>query len=160
MTFLLAFLLAACAARRPVEGLIDAPDAPDTVGAVELITVDGDSWTLRLGDEGAPLRWAEGLRVAVTGPRFGRRLRVRDWRVLDAGDGSGGFAGVLRAHGSRVVIDDRNTGATLLISDGDAAALRRHVGEVVVLVGHITGANVISVHAFKVLRPPPAAPVR
>jgi nucleoside-diphosphate-sugar epimerase len=85
------------------------------------------------------------------------------WRVVQEAIGRGLAVRALLRPGSTV--PEGLNGAEIVrleLSDAPAleAALRRHVGEVVVLGGHITGANVISVHAFKVLRPPPVAPVR
>ncbi len=148
-----------CAVRGAYVGLVDAPEAADAAGPVLLRAYDGERWRLALGAEGAPLRWADGVRVEVRGARFGRRVAVQDWRVLDAGDGSGGFVGVLRTYGSRIVIDDRNSGATLLIDDLSADRLRWLAGHPVLLLGHVTGGNIVTVRAYRALEAPvPASP--
>lgn len=147
-----------CAVRGAYVGLVDAPESTDAAGPVLLREYEGGRWRLALGEDAAPLRWADGVRVEVRGARVGRRISVQDWRVLDAGDGSGGFVGVLRTYGSRIVIDDRNTGATLLVDDLSAVRLRALAGHPVLLLGHVTGGNIVTVRAYRALEAPAPAP--
>lgn len=78
-------------------------------------------------------------------------LHVRDWRVIDAGDGSGNFVGTLRAYGARLIIDDRNSGSPVILDDLTAAPLRPYVGYPVLVIGHVTGAGYVVPVAFRVL---------
>lgn len=78
-------------------------------------------------------------------------LHVRDWRVIDAGDGSGNFVGTLRAYGARLIIDDRNSGSPVILDDLTVAPLRPYVGYPVLVIGHVTGAGYVVPVAFRVL---------
>jgi hypothetical protein len=92
--------------------------------------------------------------VEVTGPRIGRRLVVRDWRVLDAGDGSSGYVGTLRVFGNRLLLDDRNSASTIVIDDALAPQLRPWAGHPVLVIGHITGPGTVVPVAWRLLEPP------
>jgi hypothetical protein len=144
---LLAALLG-CAVHTTRAGLVEPND-----GRVELRTYEGHVYRLRLDEESAAVRHLGNVVVKVEGARLLRTLWVRDWYVQDAGDGSGGFVGRLRAYGARLVVDDRNTRRTLVIADGTAPELRAHVGQDVLLLGHVVGGETIEVVAFRVLAP-------
>lgn len=111
----------------------------------------GDRTALVLGEESAPIRYLDGCVVEVTGTRTPAGLVVESWHVRDAGDGSGGFVGLLRVYGSRLVIDDRNTGTTLVVDDTQVPQLRVWAGRPVLLVGTVVGAREVRVMAFRVL---------
>lgn len=122
-------------------------------GPVVLRTYDGRTYRLHLDDDSAAVRYLGTAIVKVEGPRFGRGLWVKDWYVEDAGDGSGGFVGVLRTYGSRLLVDDRNTQRSLVIADGTAPELRSLVGKTVLIRGHVVGGETIAVAAYRVLGP-------
>lgn len=113
----------------------------------------GQLTRLRTTGEAAPLAYLGGCIVELDGPLLFGRMFVRDWRVLDAGDGSGDFVGTLRAYGARLLLDDRNTGSTLVLDDGAVSQLRPYVGFPVLVIGHITGAGYVVPVAFRVLAP-------
>lgn len=142
-------LLLGCALRAHPVGLVE----PVPGDGVDLREIDGRTWRLVLEGEAAPVRWLYGCVVEVEGPAFGRRVVVEDWRVQDAGDGSGGFVGVLRVHGARLLIDDRNTGMTLVVDDAVAPQLRAWAGRPVLLIGHVNGPLTISPVAWRLLAP-------
>lgn len=144
------FALLGCALHTSRAGLVDAAES----GPVEMRTYEGRTYRLHLDEESAPVRYLGNAMVKVEGTRFGRGLWVKDWHVQDAGDGSGGFVGRLRLHGTRLVIDDRNTKRTIVIVDGTAPELRQLVGQVVLLRGHVVGGETIEVAAYRVLAPP------
>ncbi len=147
MTFFLAVSLG-CAVTRT--GLVRAGED----GAVTMTVYDGGARLgLSLDDASAPLRAADGVVVEVRGPLLAGRLRVRDWRVLDAGDGSGGFVGPLVPWGARLRIEDRNSGSTLLVDDASALKLRGLEGHTVLLMGHVIGGGIIEVVAVRDLTP-------
>ena len=149
MSLLLTTLLA-CAVTRT--GLVHAEGE-----GVSMTVYDGGArLALALDDVSAPLRGADGVVVEVRGPLVGGRLRVRDWRVLDAGDGSGGFVGPLVPWGARLRIEDRNSGSTLLVDDASAVKLRGLEGHTVLLMGHVIGGGIIEVVAVRDLTPGPS----
>lgn len=139
-------LLAGCALHAHVTGLV----LPDT-DPVELRAPQGKEYHLRLDAESDPIRYLHDCIVVVEGPRVGGKVLVRDWYVQDAGDGSGGFVGILRVYGARLVIDDRNTQTTLLIDDEAAGQLRAWVGRPVLLMGHVSGGNTVMPMAWRLL---------
>ncbi len=122
---------------------------------------EGAPTTLHLPEGARALVGADGVIVEVHGPRAPGHLWVRDWRVLDAGDGAGGFVGVVRSHGSRWVLDDRNTATTLLVDDASAARMRQdgvRPGSTVLLSGHVVGGGIVTVFAYRLLLEPAAVP--
>ena len=152
MSLLLSTLLA-CAVTRT--GLVHAAGEGD---GVSMTVYDGGArLALALDDASVPLRGADGVVVEVRGPLVAGRLRVRDWRVLDAGDGSGGFVGPLVPWGARLRIEDRNSGSTLLVDDASALKLRGLEGHTVLLMGHVIGGGIIEVVAVRDLTPGDAA---
>lgn len=146
---LLAALLG-CAVHTTRSGLVEPTDGP-----VNLRTYEGRVYRLQLDEDSAPVRYLDNVVVKVEGARLFRTLWVQDWYVQDAGDGSGGFVGRLRTYGARLVVDDRNTKRTLVIADGTARELVAHVGQDVLLLGHVVGGETIEVVAFRVLAPDP-----
>lgn len=142
-------LLVGCALHTSRAGLVE----PGEGGPITIRTYDGRAFRLHLDEDSAAIRYLDNVVVKVEGPRLGRGLWVKDWFVQDAGDGSGGFVGRLRAYGSRLVIDDRNTQRTLVIADGTSPELREHVGQDVLLLGHVVGGETIEVARWTVLAP-------
>ena len=102
--------------------------------------------------DAAPVRFLDGCIVELDGQMLFKVLHVRDWRVLDAGDGSGGFVGTLRAYGARLILDDRNSGSPVILDDLTAAPLRPYVGLPLLVMGHVTGAGYVVPVAFRVLQ--------
>lgn len=125
----------------------------DAQGEVELRTYDGARVRLRLDDDSAPIAFLNGCVVEVEGPAAGGRVRVADWYVKDAGDGSGGFVGVLRSWGGRILLDDRNTKSTLILEDGLSEPLRPWIGQPVLVVGTVVGGNIVRPVAWRLLAP-------
>lgn len=140
--------LLGCALHTTRAGLVEPTD-----GAVRMRTYEGRVYRLHLDEDSAAIRYLDKVVVKVEGPRLFRGLWVKDWHVQDAGDGSGGFVGRLRRYGARLVIDDRNTQRTLVIADGTARELNAHIGQEVLLLGHVVGGETIEVVGFRVLAP-------
>lgn len=134
----------ACAVRQHTVGLVQE------TGSI-LLTPAGDRYRLVLRDDAVAVRHLDGTQVAVDGPRVGRLLWVGEWQVTDAGDGSAPFVGVLRWHGARLVLDDRNSGMPVMLDAESAAALTSHVGKLVVLIGFVVGAQEVRVVGYRVL---------
>jgi hypothetical protein len=150
---MLLLALLGCALHTSRAGLVQPGD-----DVVTILAYDGTSYRLHLDEDSEAIRYLDRTVVKVEGRRLGRGLWVKDWYVQDAGDGSGGFVGRLRAYGSRLVIDDRNTKRTLVIADGTAPELRDLVGENVLLLGHVVGGETIQVAAYRHLAPDASAP--
>lgn len=146
-------LLTGCALSASRTGLV-RPEGD----RVLLETYEGRRVVLALDAEAEPVRYLEGCVVVVEGPRLGRRVWVEDWYVQDAGDGSSGFVGLLRRHGSNLVIEDRNTGTTLRIDDLSAARLRGMEGHTVLLMGHVVGGGIVEVVGVRLLEADEEAP--
>jgi len=122
---------------------------------------NGQRMPLILEGEHAQILGLDGCVVEAEGVRTPVGLVVRDWSVKDAGDGTGGFVGELRAYGNRVLIEDRNTGTLLALDEIGAIQLRSYAGRPVLVVGTVVGAGVISVVAWRPLdgargEPPPS----
>jgi len=116
-----------------------------------LETLDGRSFALRSTEQMELLRSLGGCTVEVEGPVMARSILVQQWSVLDAGDGSVPYVGLLRQHGSNMVIDDRGSGMPLVLNDTSAARLGRYVGKVVMISGYVVGAQLLHVVNFRVL---------
>jgi len=143
-------LLASCVLHANRAGLVQVEGE-----RVLLVAPDGSALRVQPTLEGAPLRYLEGARVSVEGRLVGRRLRPRDFTVTDAGDGSAPFVGPLRRYGSNWLIDDRNSGATILLDEDSLGDLRDHEGRLVMVIGYVVGAQRVNVVMWKVLEPVP-----
>ena len=80
---------------------------------------------------------------------MGRRICVQDWSVVAASDGSAPFVGTLRWDGSRLLIDDRNSGATYVLEGQDE--LRVYAGQSMLVIGFVTGPQVVKVMGWRLL---------
>ncbi|MDP6934328.1 MAG: hypothetical protein QGG40_15485 [Myxococcota bacterium] len=139
-------LLFACALHVTQVGLLEQEG-----GAVRLVREASDDLALLLGPEGDPLRFLEGCQVEIDGTRIGRRLVVSDWRVTVAADGSAPFVGRLRLQGNNWVLDDRTTGRPLVLDAASMGSLVNHVGQPVLIVGYVVGAQTVRVVDWRVL---------
>lgn len=120
---------------------------------------NGQKLPLILEGENLLILGLNGCVVEVEGVRTPAGLVVSDWSVKDAGDGTGGFVGELRAYGNRLLIEDRNTGSILALDEVATLQLRPYAGRPVLVVGAVVGAGVISVVAWRLLdREPDEAP--
>lgn len=146
---MLPVLLLACAHLTRTGVVVDAS------GAVELRTYNGEAVRLGLDEGSEPIRYLNGVVVEVTGPAMVGGIRVRDWFVKDAGDGTGGFVGVLRAYGGRIVMDDRNTKTMIILEDGLSEPLRPWIGQPVLVVGTVVGGNIVRPVAWRLLAEEP-----
>ena len=143
----LLFVLLACAFHVARTGLVLAPEA----GVVSLVEPGGARTTLRLDADSAALRYLHDVIVEVEGTCLGGRMIVRDWKVIDAGDGSNGYVGRLQVTGLRVLIQDRNSGATLILDDANSAPLRAFGGKMVLIIGHVSGPDTVTPMAWRLL---------
>ena len=142
--------LGACIASH--RGLVESEGgAGGPLEQVTLCTPEGREFTLRSAEEMDILRALDGCTLDVSGPVVAGSMVVRDWRVLDAGDGSAPYLGLLRQHGSNLVIDDRNSGMPLVLDEPSAARLGQHTGGVVMISGYVIGAQLLHVVTFRIL---------
>jgi len=101
------------------------------------------------GEASRELEYLGDCTVQLEGRQLGRRLTVQDWTVLAAGDGSAPFIGVLRWDGSRLLMDDRFSGATYVLEGHDD--LRAFEGKPVMIIGYVTGPQVVQVMGWRLL---------
>ena len=118
---------------------------------VEFVDSSGSEWELGLSGEARALESLAGCGVELQGRRTGRRLSVRDWRVIAAPDGSEPFIGPLIRHGSNLVIEDRNTKGLIVLEPKSAADMADVVGDMVMVMGFVVGPQVIRVVAWQVV---------
>lgn len=149
---LLAFALA-CAFHVDRSGLVSAEE-----GTVWLGGYQGGRVSLLLDSESAPIRHLVGCVIEVTGLGTPAGIVVSDWHVTDAGDGSSGFVGLLKAYGARLLLDDRNTKSTLVIDDAAVPQLRAAAGHPVLVVGTVVGPGQVRVMAWRLLDETASAP--
>ena len=139
-------LLAACSLSASRSGLLDVSE-----NHLALMERDGRTARLVTDEYGAELWHLGGCVIEVSGPRFGKRLYVRQWTVLDAGDGSQPFVGNLRRFGARWMLDDWSTGTTVILADGQLDGLGIHAGKPILVVGFVDGPQEINVISWRAL---------
>jgi hypothetical protein len=145
----LPLLLLGCALNTTRAGLLQVEGQK-----VLLVASEGGTLTVSTTGDNAPLRQLEGTRVSLTGRKVGRRLVPKDWKVTDAGDGSAPFVGRLRRYGSNWLIDDRNSGATILLDEASMGGLSAEEGHLVMVIGYVMGAQRVNVMLWKSLETP------
>jgi hypothetical protein len=141
-----AVLACAWSARRT--GLVEAEG-----GAVRLVAAEGQRFRLGERGEGRALGQLDGCLVQVEGPRLFRWLGVRSWRVLDAGDGSIPYVGLLRRLGGNWVLDDRSTGRPLVLEASGLETFAAWEGQLVLVSGMVVGAQTLRVRTLRSLEP-------
>ena len=139
-------LLLGCHMSAPHTGLLQSAG-----GRLEMVGEHGTTYRVVAREGAEPLAHLEGCTVEVTGPRLGRRVWADDWRVLDAGDGSMPYVGILRRDGMQWTLRDRNSGSTILLDTASLGGLEAHDGDPVLLIGYILGAHRVNVVRWKAL---------
>ncbi len=147
---MLLLLALGCAAHAPHTGLLQVEAGSERLVLVE---AHGREYRVVATEDAAPLHHLEGCTVQVDAASVGRRLVVRGWKVLDAGDGSAPFVGVLRRDGLQWKVHDRNSGAIIVLEPETMGALVDHEGDPVLIVGYVLGAHRVNVVAWKALVP-------
>jgi hypothetical protein len=125
-------------------------------GQVTLLRPEGGTLRLSYDPAAAPLHQLAGCVLEVDGVRIGRRVRVQDWSVLDAGEGSAPFVGVLRREGMKWLLDDRNSGSTFALVPESMGRLTEQRGQLVLVVGFVVGPHAVSVVRWAPLTGPSA----
>jgi hypothetical protein len=124
---------------------------PEELRSVHLQTSEGREIKLRSPEDAPVLRALEGTTIEVSGPTLLGSLLVQDWAVVEAGDGSAPYVGILRQHGSNLVIDDRNSGMPLVLDPSSAQRLSAHTGQTVLISGYVVGAQVLHAVNYRIL---------
>ncbi|MEC7948049.1 MAG: hypothetical protein VX265_10805 [Myxococcota bacterium] len=143
---MLLMLLVACSLHAPHTGLVQTGS-----GDLLMVGEHGERFRIVAREDASPLQHLEGCTVEVSGPRLGRRIWVDDWKVLDAGDGSMPFVGVLRRDGMQWSLRDRNSGSTVRLDPASLAGLEVHEGSPVLVIGYVLGAHRVNVVRWKAL---------
>ncbi len=138
---MVSLLIFACATT-PILGLIDDGS---------LLSPEGTSLRLVVDAAHAEVSYLDGCTVEITGPQVAHRIWVREWRVLASIDGSTPYIGPLRAHGSNLVLEDRDSGFDILLEEPSAAPLWEHAGEPVMVVGLVVAPQVVRVMGWRLL---------
>ena len=143
---LLLLLALGCSLHATPSGVLMESD-----GGTQMMGQDGRPWRLQAGDHREVLEGAVGATVQLEGVRLGRRLWVRDWRITDAGDGSAPFVGQLRRFGSQWLVDDMNSGSTVVLVEESLGELVQHEGSLVMISGYVVGAHRVNVVRWTLL---------
>lgn len=143
-------LLAACAGPAVHTGLVQR-----TGDAIILVGAEGREVAVRPTPAAAPLWHLEGARVEVTGKGGNRVISPQSLKVIDAGDGSAPYFGVLRRYGSNWLVDDQNSGSTIQLVEESLGDLARHEGKLVLIMGYVSGAQRVNVVMWKLLEDEP-----
>jgi len=116
-----------------------------------LTTSTGMRYRLALGLDASPMKWLDGHMAEVSGPRVGKRIRVKEWKVVEGLHGLPVWVGELEARGVQIGLQDRNSGAYYLVDQEAANTLWPFLGEPVLLEGYVEGAHRVRVVYFRVL---------
>jgi hypothetical protein len=139
-------LLAGCSFHTVRTGLLDVDAAH-----ISLMEQSGRTSKLVADGYGAELYYLDGCGVEVGGPRLGKRMYVRQWKVTDAGDGSAPFVGPLRRIGARWAVEDWTSGSVILLTGGKLTGLAAHAGQTVLIVGFVVGPQEVKVVSWRAL---------
>lgn len=143
---MLLLLITGCALTTRRAGLLEVDDAH-----LRLHQPSGKTLKLHPGSDDPELQQLGGCTVEVEGAVLGRRMTVRRWRVTDAGDGSQPFIGLLKRPGAKYLLEDWNTGTTIVLDSASVGNLSQHVGETVLVVGFVSGTQEVSVVSWRSL---------
>jgi hypothetical protein len=139
-------LLTGCALKARHTGLLEVDG-----GHLRLHEPSGTTRILLPGSDDPELVHLGGCGVEIEGATFLGRMTVRRWRVTDAGDGSQPFIGRLTRPGAMYMLEDWNTGSIIYLEPLSAGPLSGHVGEIVLIVGFVSGPQQVSVVSWRSL---------
>jgi hypothetical protein len=148
------FALGGCAVQ--VHGLVE----PVAAGA-GLLLPDGTRLRLiSIEADGVDLAALDGYLATFEGQRVFRTLRVSDWSVHEGTHGLTAWVGELRWMGTRMGIQDRNSGSFYILNQAAAEVLHDLEGEVVLVEGYVDGPNEVHVLYWLSLHPARAPAAR
>ena len=141
---LILWALLGCSIHTEVSGVVrsepEKPSAP-----VELDTLSGKAYQLKLGGEQELFYALSGNSVALAGPRLGQTIWVRHWRVVTGADGSTPYVGRLEKHGANLILLDRNSGRRFSFDEGSLSKIQPGVGDTILVRGFIVAPHVLHV---------------
>ena len=140
------FLLTGCALTARHSGLLEVDGSH-----LRLHEPTGGTRILMPGSDDPELVHLGGCTLEVEGATFLRRMTVRRWRVTDAGDGSQPFIGQLNRPGAQYMLEDWSTGTVLYLDPSSLGGLADHVGDTVLVVGFVSGAQQVTVVSWRSL---------
>jgi hypothetical protein len=116
--------------------------------AIHLVESNGAQYKLHFGNDSQYMKPLQGVIIHVEGTQFAKNMWVRDWEIVDGGDGSAPFLGVLSQRGVQWILDDLQTGSQLILQ-GDYPDW--NVGDAILVVGYISGAHQVEVVNYQML---------
>lgn len=140
-TFAALFQLAGCAVS--VRGLVH--------DGRTLQTAEGETWRLVTLGDAAPVAHLDGHLAEIEGRRVFRTITVHDWAVREGVHGLSAWVGEMRWYGAQLAIQDRNSGALVILDAAANDRLADHVDKVVLVEGYVYGPNEVKVLYFRVL---------
>jgi hypothetical protein len=149
MGTLILWPILACSIHTEVSGIVRVGLDSERV---HLDTLRNDSFVLKAGNETEIFQALAGNSVALAGPRLGKTLWVRHWRVLTSTDGSTPYVGRLEKHGSNLILLDRNSGRGFSFDEASLALLQDSVGNSVLIRGFVVAPHVLHVVGWKNLQ--------
>lgn len=113
-----------------------------------LVDIQGKEYSLHLGEDGQFLQHLQGVILRVDGPKLANHIWVTNWRVVDGGDGSAPYLGILYRQGIQWMINDIQSGSKLLI---DNSSEEWKEGQAILIVGYVTGKHRVHVVSYRIL---------
>lgn len=120
-----------------------------------VLHADERDYRLETSEEAQLLQAMDDCTVQVDGVRRGRTLKVQDFEVIAAQDGSAPFVGTLRRDGSRTELILRGSGMRLIMVGPGAELLEPHIGQAVMVLGFASGPHELTVMSFVPLESAP-----
>ncbi len=143
-----------CSVHYNAKGLVFQDAAPGgmTSGPLFMGTSEGKVLRLHLGDDAKYFEFLIGCGAEVEGARLGRQLWVDSWTIVDAGDGSAPFLGVLVEKYGRLMIHDINTDTEVeLLVDALDVDVWSLLGQPILVTGIVVGQHQVRVMSVKLL---------
>jgi hypothetical protein len=134
--------LLACSLHTEVSGVVRSESAS---APLQLDTLSGESFLLKAGGDAVIFYALSGNSVALAGPRLGRKIWVRHWRVVTGADGSTPYVGRLEKHGANLLLLDRNSGRRFSFDEASLEELQPGIGDTILVRGFAVAPHVLHV---------------
>ncbi len=145
-----------CSQHYNAKGLVfqDASSKRIPTKSLFMGTSEGKVLRLHLGDDSKYFEYLIGCGAEVEGLRVGRQLWVDSWTIVDAGDGSAPFLGVLIEKYGRLMMHDINTDTEVeLLVDTLDVDIWSLMGKPILVTGIVVGQHQVRVMSVKLLSP-------